>query len=267
MMVKILRHLALAAILIVVLFPIYWTVSGSLKYVRDIVTAEPKFLFTPTLDNYRDLLAISDMRKGLVSSLIVVILTIAVSLVVGIPASYSLARFKFRLKENVRFWLLSLRMLPPVAVAIPFMTMWLKLRIYDTYIGLILAYLLVSLPIVMWLAIDSFKTVPTELEEAAMVEGCTQWQVFFRIALPLAASSFMGALLFAFILIWNEFFLAFVLTSRRMTMPVTAASFAMVGMEIPWGLVCASVCLLSVPPLILAFFFKRFLQAYFVPKI
>jgi len=260
-------YVGIGIIFAVAIFPIYWTALGSLKYVRDIVTPVPKFFFVPTLSNYARVLTIADIRGALFNSMVVVTGATVVGFVLGVPAAYVFARYKFRHREDLQFWILSLRMMPPVAIVIPFISIWLGLGLFDTYIALTVTYLLISLPIVTWLSIDSFRNVPLECEEAAMVEGCSYFQVFFRIALPIAGPTLIGGLLFAFILVWNEFFLAFVLTSQKMTMPVAAASFAMIGMEIPWGLVCASVCLLSIPPLILASVFSKFLQSYFLPSI
>lgn len=264
---KILLYVIIAIIFLIAIFPIYWTAIGSFKFVRDIVTPVPKFIFTPTLTNYIDVLKIADIRGSLLNSIIVVTGASLLGFILGVPAAYVFARFSFKHKDDLQFWILSLRMMPPVAVVIPFISIWLGLGLFDTYISLIVTYLLISLPIVIWLSIDCFKNVPVECEEAAMVEGCSYFRVFYRVALPIAGPTLIGGLLFSFILVWNEFFLAFVLTSQKMTMPVAAASFAMVGMEIPWGLICASICLLSIPPLILASVFSKFLQSYFLPKI
>jgi len=260
-------YLVIAIIFFVAIFPIYWTAIGSFKLVRDIVTPIPKFIFTPTLSNYVQVMNIADIRGGLINSIIVVSGAASLGFILGVPAAYVFARFPFKRRDDLQFWVLSLRMMPPVAIVIPFISIWIGLGLFDTYISLIITYLLISLPIVIWLSIDCFRNVPIECEEAAMVEGCSYLQVFYRIALPIAGPTLVGGLLFSFILIWNEFFLAFVLTSEKMTLPVAAASFAMVGMEIPWGLICASICVLSVPPLVLASIFSKFLQSYFLPKI
>jgi len=260
-------YFTVGVIFLIAIFPIYWTAISSFKFVRDIVTPIPKFIFTPTLSNYIDVLKIADIRSGLFNSFIVVTGATLLGFILGVPAAYVLARFSFKHKDDLQFWVLSLRMMPPVAVVIPFISIWLGLGLFDTYISLIITYLLISLPVIVWLSIDCFRSVPIECEEAAMVEGCSYFQVFYKIALPIAGPTLIGGLLFSFILVWNEFFLAFVLTSEKMTMPVVAAAFAMVGMEIPWGLICASICLLSIPPLILASIFRKFLQSYFLPKI
>src|SRR5690606_17210006 len=137
----------------------------------------------------------------------------------------------------------------------------------DTRVALVATYLSITISTMLWLSIESFKQVPIELEEAAQLEGLGPLGVFLRIALPLAIPSLVGMSMFVFILVWNEFFLAFVLTARQaVTMPVASASFAAVGMEVPWGQLSASISLLLVPPLILSYFFLRYLPNFFGTK-
>jgi len=122
----------------------------------------------------------------------------------------------------------------------------------------VFTYLLLSISAMIWLTIECFIQVPIECEEAAHLDGCSYFQVFTRIALPIALPGLLGMAIFVFILVWNEFFLAFVLTSARaITMPVASAAFAVMGMEVPWGQICASITLLSIPPLIFAYFFMK----------
>jgi hypothetical protein len=167
-------------------------------------------------------------------------------------------------RNNLQHFILSLRFMPPVAVALPFFLIWMRLRLLDSMPAVIFTYLTIAISTMIWLTIECFKQVPVECEEAAHLEGCTQFQVFSRVALPLAIPSILGMCIFIFILLWNEFFLAFVITSQRaVTMPVASAAFAVVGMEVPWGQICASVILLSIPPLILSYFFVKFLPYFF----
>ncbi len=251
-------------VLFIAVAPIIWMFVSSLKTRVDIISYPPKFIFSPTLENYQRVLEIPTIMKGLRNSFIIVPISLFIGFILGAPVGYIFARIPFRRKDDLRFFVLSLRFMPPVAVAIPFFTIWLRLRMLDTHQALIFTYLVISIPTMIWLTIECFKSVPVECEEAAHLEGCTQFQVFSKIVLPLALPSLLGMAMFVFILLWNEFFFAFILTSNRaVTMPVASASFAVVGMEVPWGQICASIILLSIPPLILSYFFVRFLPFFF----
>ncbi len=264
---KIVGYVLIVLIVAFAVFPIVWTGISSFKVTRDIITPVPRLIFTPTLRNYIELFQLPDIQRGLVNSLIIVPAAVLLGFVAGIPASYIFARFTFRGREDLRFWVITLRMLPPVAIVIPFTSIWIRLGLYDAKAALIITYLLITLPIIIWLSIESFRRIPIECEEAAMVEGCSYFQVFWKIAFPLALPTLIGGLLFTFILLWNEYFIAFALSSRHsMTMPVAAAAFAVSGLEVPWGRIAASIITLSIPPLILTSIFRGSLQSYFVPS-
>lgn len=266
--VKGIQRVGITVIILVVIFiaiaPIVWMFISSLKSKVDIISYPPKLLFKPTLENYRRILSIPTILRGFRNSVIIVPVSLLIGFALGAPVGYIFARMPFRGKEDLRFFVLTMRFMPPVAVAIPFFAIWLRLRMLDVQQALIFTYLIISLPTMIWLTIECFRRVPIECEEAAHLEGCTQFQVFSRIALPLALPSLLGMSMFVFVLLWNEFFFAFLLTSNRaITMPVASASFAVVGMEVPWGQICASIILLSIPPLILSYFFVRFLPFFF----
>ncbi|NLJ50126.1 MAG: carbohydrate ABC transporter permease [Candidatus Atribacteria bacterium] len=251
-------------VLLIALAPILWMFLSSFKSRVDIISYPPKFIFTPVMDNYKRVLQMPTLMHGLRNSLIIVPISLLLGFIFGVPVGYIFARIKFKRSADLRFFILSLRFMPPVAVALPFFLIWMRLRLLDSIPAVIFTYLTIAISTMIWLTIECFKQVPVECEEAAHLEGCTQFQVFSRIALPLAIPSILGMCIFIFILLWNEFFLAFVITSQRaVTMPVASAAFAVVGMEVPWGQICASVILLSIPPLILSYFFVKFLPYFF----
>lgn len=249
----ILRNLgrALVALLVLVaLLPIFWTALGAFKELRDIVTPVPKLLFAPTLDNFRAILGNPTIRDGLVNSLIVVGSSVAVGAVLGIPAAHAVARYTRRWGEDVQFFVLSLRFMPPVAIAIPFIVIYLDLGIYDSLGGLCLVYLVTTISTMIWLAVPAFERVPREIEEAAAMEGCGEAEVFWRFSLPIAAPSLFGALVFTFVLVWNELLLALTLAAQNATLPVVAASITSLGKEVPWGVINAATVVLVLPPLV-----------------
>lgn len=264
---KIRRVLSLAILSIILLLaiaPIVWIVLNSFKTRVDIISYPPKLFFTPTLENFRRVLQIGTITNGLRNSLIVVPLSLLIGFVLGVPTAYIFARYRFRAKSDLRFFVLSLRFMPPVAVFIPFFLVWLQLGLLDTKGALIATYLSITVSTMIWLSIETFKHLPIEYEEAAELDGLGPFGVFYKIALPLALPSLLGMAVFVFILVWNEFFLAFILTARNaVTMPVASATFAVMGMEVPWNQLSASVTLLMIPPLIFSYFFMKYLPNFF----
>lgn len=247
------RNLARAALLLIVfiaLTPILWTVLGAFKELKDIITPVPKLFFSPTLENFATILSNPIVRDGLMNSLIVVGTSVAVGAAIGIPAAHALARHVQRLGDDIQFFVLSLRFMPPVAIAIPFIVIYLDLGIYDSLGGLILVYLVTTISTTIWLSVPAFERVPREIEEAAAMEGCSEMEVFWRFSLPIAAPSLFGALVFTFVLVWNELLLALSLAAQNATLPVVAASITSLGKEVPWGVINAATVVLVVPPLV-----------------
>jgi multiple sugar transport system permease protein len=261
---KIAAKIVIVLALIVAVAPILWIIFSSFKSRIDIISSPPRFIFTPVMDNYARVFQMDTIVQGLKNSLIVVPCTVALGFLLGVPVAYTFARFSFKRKKDLRFFILSLRFMPPIAVVIPFFTIWLRLGLLDTRIGLIVTYMTISVSSMIWLVIECFKRIPIEYEEAAQLEGLDHLQVLLKISLKIALPSILGMTIFVFILVWNEFFLAFVLTSHNaVTMPVASAAFAVVGMEVPWGQICASITLLLLPPLVLSYFFMKYLPNIF----
>lgn len=221
-----------------------------------------RLFFTPTLDNYLYILGRASLVGGVFNSLSIVGSAVAIGAVLGLPAAYALARYPLRWAEDIEFFVLSIRFLPPVAVAIPLMVIWLGLDLYDTRTALTVTYTLLTLATTIWLSIPAFKAVPAEVEEAAFVDGYGPYAVFFRVALPIAMKSLVGALAFSFVLVWNEFLIALMLTtSDAKTLPIVASELSQLGRDVPWGILNASVILLALPPLLLIGILSKFLNA------
>ncbi|MGH8780987.1 carbohydrate ABC transporter permease [Paraburkholderia sp.] len=251
-----------ALIAIVAVFPILWAVLNSLKNLLDIVTPTPRFIFTPTLDNYRQVLSSPEVLIGLGNSVAIVGTSVLLGALLGVPAAYVIARFHVPGKRDIQFFLLSLRFLPPVAIAIPLIAIWVDLGLYDTKLSMIVTYLLVTLSTITWLSIPVFQRLPREVEEAATLDGYGPYEVFWRIALPISSNTLMGGIVFSFVLVWNELMIALALTSSRSaTLPVVASAFTSLGQEVPWGVINASTVLLALPPLIFVGILSRLLNS------
>ncbi|MDN7673312.1 carbohydrate ABC transporter permease [Burkholderia oklahomensis] len=250
------------AIALIAVFPLFWAFLNSLKRLLDIVTPTPRFIFTPTLDNYRQVLSSPEVLIGLGNSLAIVGAAVALGALFGVPAAYAIARYPVRGKRDIQFFLLSLRFLPPVAVAIPLIAIWVDLGLYDTKLSMIVTYLLVTLSTITWLSIPVFRRLPREIEEAAELDGYGPYAVFWRVALPVCASTLLGGIVFSFVLVWNELMIALALTSSRSaTLPVVASAFTSLGQEVPWGVINASTVLLALPPLVFVGMLSRLLNS------
>ncbi|MDR6411781.1 MULTISPECIES: carbohydrate ABC transporter permease [Paraburkholderia] len=233
-------------------FPFYWMVTTSLKSQADALAVPPVWFFTPTIAHYTDALFEHDVAQSLLNSLIVASSATFLSILLGTPAAYALARFEFRGKEDLWFWFISNRMVSPVVLAVPFFLIATKLDLVDTHIVLILLYLTFSLPIVVWICTDQFRNIPVELDEAARLDGASPWRVFWRINLPLAMPGIVVSAIFAFIFSWNDLLYALVLTrTDAITSPVAATSY-MSGYELPWGEIMATGTLIVLPMVVFA---------------
>lgn len=259
------RHLftyswqAAVALLLVVAFllPVYWMVTTALKTTVDTFAVPPVLVFQPTFEHFRVVYAEGSVVRSLVNSLIVATSATLLSVLIGAPAAYVLARFDFRGKADLWFWIITNRFISPIVVALPFFLIARDLRILDKHVALILVYLTFGIPLVVWLCVDQFRAIPREVDEAATVDGANLWQVFLRINLPLAMPGIVVSAILAFIASWNELMFALVLTrAEARTAPVEAANF-MTGFGIRWGPMMATGTLIVLPVLIFALLVSR----------
>jgi multiple sugar transport system permease protein len=244
---------------VIAVFPMFWVLSTSLKDPADVFHMPPKVFFSPTLANYRAVFD-SEFPQYFLHSVIVSIGTVTLSLIIGVPAAYSLSRSKMKRKKDIDFFLLSTRMAPPIAFVVPFYILWSKLHLVDTYVGLIVIYLLFTIAFVVWMMRASFETIPRQLDEAAMVDGCNKWGAFFRVALPSARLSLVATVILSLLLTWNEFFYALIMTSfNTETMPVAVPGYIGVA-RINWGELCAAGTIIVAPVLLFAMLVQKFLM-------
>ncbi|HEY6676970.1 MAG TPA: carbohydrate ABC transporter permease [Terrimicrobium sp.] len=254
---NILHFLGLLIVLIVCVFPFYWMVAASLKSQPAILSSTPQFFFEPTLQNYVDAFGKFDILKSLKNSLFVALVTVVLSLVLGTPAAYAIARFDFKGKRDIWFWFISNRMLSPIVVALPFFLIARNLRLLDSPWALILIYLTFNVPIVVWICADQFRNIPKELDEAATLEGYNSFAIFWRVGLPLAVPAIAVSAIFSFIFSWNELLYALILTrSDAKTAPVVATSF-MSGYELPWGQIMATGTVVALPVIVFSMIVSR----------
>lgn len=233
---------ALAFWSVVCFFPIYWTVTTSFKIAPDVMQGHliPWVDFEPQWRGWRSLglspetiFETSTVReeflKRFMNSVIISLGASSLAVILGSMAAYGLSRFSYRLgfikNSDISFFFLSQLILPPVALALPFLVLYKELDLLDNRIGIILLYTLMVLPIVIWIMRDQFRGIPVELEEAALVDGLSIWGAFLQIVLPIALPGMVAAFILSLVLCWNEYFFAALLTSTAAkTLPVMVAS-------------------------------------------
>lgn len=256
---KIIISLLVFVVVVFSVFPFLWMVATSLKTRIDTINPAV-WLFKPTWQNFKTVINDRNLVMYLNNSLITVILTTGISLLLAIPAAYGLARFRFNRKEDLAFWILSLRMLPPMAVVIPFFLLGRFVGLLDTNILLIIVYLSFNIPFAIWMLRGFIEDIPVELEEAAMVDGCTLFQGLRLVILPLVWPGLAATSVFIVIQSWNEFVLALFLTSfNARTVPTMVTMFLSVS-GIVWGEMAAVGVITTLPVL----FFTLLAQKYLI---
>ncbi|WP_331772344.1 carbohydrate ABC transporter permease (plasmid) [Embleya sp. NBC_00888] len=253
-----LRALGLTVFTLWSLFPIYWLVQMGFKKPLDQNSIPPKWIFEPVLDAYRQAFTDAPMRALLLNSLQVAVLATAIALVVGLLAAYALVHLRTHQARDYEFWVLSTRMAPPVAVALPFYLVYQHTDLLDTLWGLALMHVVIVIGVVTWILIETFDGVPRELLEAAQMDGCSHWGAFRRVMAPLAVPGLVGAGVLSFLLSWNEFFFALILTSNHTTAPVGLFNF--VGFQsVNLGALAAAATVLLIPAFVIVLVFQKFL--------
>lgn len=252
------RYALLILFFIFFLFPIYWLLSTSLKTQVDIFALPPKWLFTPTLQNYIHVLTKTPYPLQARNSLIAATANVALSMTIGTLAAYSISRFRVGTK-NLLYWFLGIRMLPPIVASIPLFLIAASLRLIDTYIILPILYLTLNLPFVIWMMKSFIDEIPRDIEESAFIDGCSHLGALVRVVLPLVAPGLVATAVFCFIMAWNEFLFAMIFTrASAMTLPVGISGF-ITEEQIFWGYITAAASVAAIPPIVFAVIFQRYL--------
>ncbi len=266
---RVLRGIAITLVILFFMFPIFWIVLMSFQTNETILRVPPSMFFEPTLQNYQALITGEldtaagklefNFMSNLFNSLYLSTASVAVGLVLGIPAAYAFGRLKFKGSEDIAFTLLSFRFAPPLLVLLPLTIYFQKLGLADTYFGLIWVYQLIVLPLILWIVRGYFEDIPADIEYAYRIAGHSFWATFRKIALPLAMPGIAAAGLLAFIFAWNNFIFALVLASAD-KQPVTVGALAFVTASgIQYGQIAAGIVLSILPTFALALYAQRYL--------
>lgn len=251
-------RLALAAVLVLALFPVLWAVVSSFTPDVALFGARPPGTPALVLDHYRALFGERDFLTPIRNSLVVAGFTTLLCLVLGAPAAYALARLRFRGRAAVLGLVLSVTMFPQITIVSPLYLLLRALRLIDTFPGLVLPYVTFAMPLAIWLLVGFFRQLPKDLEEAALVDGASRWQAFTRVVLPLAAPGLATTAILTFLYCWNEFLfaLSFTLGPDRHTVPVAIALFR--GQyQVPWGEILAGAVVATIPVAVVVLLFQR----------
>jgi multiple sugar transport system permease protein len=252
---NILFYLIVIGIALVVLFPFLWMLASSFKTQVDIISWPPKLFFAPTLQNYQKVFEEQDFLKYFFNSTIVGVAAVGLSLVLGLPAAYSIARYT---QNKLSVFILLARLMPGISFLVPWYIVFSRLNLMDSYVALILSHMLIALPIVVWIMTSYFNTIPPELEESAMVDGATRQYAFWAIILPLSGPGIITATTLSFIFSWNNFMFSQVLSMEKTkTLPIAVYNFVSYA-EVDWGGVMAAAVAIMTPAIILTMIFQKY---------
>jgi ABC-type glycerol-3-phosphate transport system permease component len=239
-------------------FPVLWGLLTSFKTERDVLAYPPKFIFEPTLSNYKEVLfGTSSILPNLWSSIVVSTASTLLTMLIAVPAAYALARLRFPGKKSTGFYVLATQMLPPVGLIIPYYLVLQKVGLLDSYSGLTAIYLTFSLPFAVWLMVSYFEDIPFEMEEAALLDRAGRMRTLWYVVLPQVRGGIAVTTVFVFLNAWNEFLFAVVLGGNNVR-PVTVAMFNFISVEqTQWARLAAGAMLAMAPVIIIGLAAQR----------
>ena len=262
------KYLLIAIVTAVWFFPVYWLIATSLKTRLEMFAIPPKWIFNPVLDNFIDVFwerrygltpGPTEFPKFLFNSFFISLSSIGLVILIGTLAAYSFSRVELRGKNTWLFFILSTRMLPPIAVVIPIYLMYQRLGLLNNYIGLIALYIMFNMAFAVWMMKGFFDEIPRELDEAAMVDGYSRMGAFRKAVLPQALTGIAATAVFCLIMAWNEFLFAYILSGfDTRTVPVALARIRGES-GINWGTITATEVIYIAPVIIFTFFLQKYL--------
>jgi multiple sugar transport system permease protein len=256
--VKAVRTLAFYLFLLILFFPFFfvfaWMIEGAFKTQVQNTAIPPLFVFRPTLDNFQTVFSRNPMGQFLLNSAVVGFGATLLALVFGLPAAYGIARYR---QKRLPVAILVARIMPGISFLVPWFIMFSKVKLTGTYPALILAHLLITLPMTIWLMIGFFEDIPKALDEAALIDGCNPFQAFFRVSLPLTKPGIAASAILSFIFSWNNFLFSLVLSNQQ-TRPLPVAVFSFISYtQIDWGGLNAAATIVTLPVLIMILFVQK----------
>jgi multiple sugar transport system permease protein len=255
----VLRYLVLTVWLVFAVFPLFWMFICSLKSDAEVVSTV--FNFTPTVSNYLIVLFRPDSNyiKAFLQNFVVSGGAILVTIIAGVPAAYAFARYDFKNKEGWAFQILSFKFAPEILVILPVFMIFQRIKLYDTYFGLIWVYQLITMPLLIWVVRGYFEDISVEIEQAAQLDGYAWYEVFFRILLPLIKPGLVAASLLAFIFAWNSFTFPLILSGVHVqTITITSLRF-LASDSVHYGQVAVAAIIAVLPEIVICLFIQKHL--------
>jgi multiple sugar transport system permease protein len=258
---KLLKQVLFAGLVLIivipVLFPLYFVLISSFKNMAQVYLMPPKLIrFQPILDNYIYIFKTQHYGTYITNSTIVAVASTALSLLLGVPAAYVIARYKMG-KANTA--ILTARLLPNISILLPYYFIFSKLRMIDTFAVLIISHMVLSMPLIVWIMTGFFQDIPIELEEAAIVDGCSRQRCFKDIILPISTPGLVTCSTLSFLGSWNNFQFALILSGEKTrTLPVSLQYFVS-GADIRWGRMLAATIVVIVPTIILTMILQKYI--------
>lgn len=240
------------------IYPLIWLVSTSFKNYIDAFAMPPKIFFAPTLENYIKVFHKAKFFKYMGNSIFFALVSTAIGIILGVPCAYAISMLKVKNSKNISFFFLSARIAPPIMTLLPIYIIFSRIGLLGTKIPLLVMYTLMTLPVVVWLMPVYFREIPPELREAAIIDGCSEFQVFTKVVLPLVKASIAATAIYCIIITWNEFLIALILSNKStQTLPVTVTGF-MTFQGTEWGSLSAAGSIIMVPMMCFGFFIQKY---------
>ncbi len=248
-------YLVICFICLVIIFPLIWMAMSAFKTQIDIIAWPPRFKFTPTLKNFRTVFVNQHFLRYLKNSVIVAVTAVSISLLLGLPAAYAIARNNMK---KVALFILVARLMPGISFLMPWYIIFSRLHLMDSYIALILSHILIALPLTIWTMEPYFRSLPLEMDESAMIDGATRTKTFCRIILPLSVPGIVTATTLSFIFSWNNFMFSQVLSRQKTrTLPIAVNNFLSYA-SVDWGGVMAAAVFIMLPAIVITMIFQKF---------
>jgi len=252
-------YLALSIIAFIAIFPYVWMVLTSFKMRADAFAIPPVWFFNPIIEHYVEAFINKGFLNNLVNSLVVSLSTTAFSLVIGVPSAYAFARYRLYGDHHMFFYILTTRMAPPITIALPLYLLLAKAGLLNTHIAVIIAHTTFNLALVVWLMRGFFRMIPKEIEEAALIDGCSIFGTFLRISLPLSAGGLAATAIFCVIMSWNEFLFAMILGGDQAATLTVAVPGLVTTRGTFWGQIAAVGTVITIPILVFSLIVQKHL--------
>ena len=258
MLIKFIEEIIFYTVLVILLcfflFLFVWMILSSLKTNVQVTAYPPQWIFQPTFENYIDVFTENPFLDYIINSTIIAVSAVVIGLLFGLPAAYSMARYK---QTGMGFIILLVRILPGIVFLVPLFIIYRQLKLINTYPGIIATHVIIVLPMIIWIMAGFFEDVPSELEDAALIDGCTRVAAFFRILLPLSRPGVVAVVILSFIASWNNFIFVLILGgSKTITLPMAVYNF-MSFEDVNWGGLTAAATVITLPILLLSLLVQK----------